>query len=357
MTSEAAPDPSVGVRMHGATLTLEADRPALIEYATHHLASLALGPVEAPDLSVRCRWSEGDWDPEQNPFTPDGPLDVIGKRMLGSPSELVWLDTLRMEGLQLRFQRAPEPWRFDVAYRYSPKVRKSGPVSEYEYKRYFSLMSYLVYYPLIWFLERTRGWVALHASALATPSGGVIIGGLGGVGKTTTCIALLARPGVSLMAENLVFTDGTFVYPCYEPIRLDENSLAVLGDDLRGLAPMPFPEGLKKKTLYHLVDPPAQRIEAAALFLPEFSQRSRVTALDPESTVEKLIAINRLTRELDDYGWYASALEMHWPLAGQSARRGEVLRSFTQRARCFALGIDRGAGVGRVVDDILGSLR
>ncbi|TMQ70246.1 MAG: hypothetical protein E6K81_13095 [Candidatus Eisenbacteria bacterium] len=38
-------------------------------------------------------------------------------------------------------------------------------------------MSYLVYYPLLWFLRRTRGLEPLHASALDADAGGVLIGG------------------------------------------------------------------------------------------------------------------------------------------------------------------------------------
>jgi hypothetical protein len=343
----------LGVRMHGATLNLEVDRPALLEYAAQHLAGLAGEPVRSPDLRVRCRWSEGDWDRESNPFPPNGPLDVIGKRMLGSPSELVWLDTLRMPGLQLRFRREDHGWLFDIAYRYSPKVRKSGPVPEYEYKRFFSLMSYIVYYPLMWYLERTRGWVTMHASALATRDGGIVIGGVGGVGKTTTCVALLARPDVSLVAENLVFTDGKLVYPCYEPIRLDDQSLALLGDDLKGLKPMTFPDGLKKKLLFHLGVPPSEKMAPSAMFLPEFSNRRHVTPLEADLASEKLLAMNRLTRELDDYGWYAAALDLHWPKAGHAAARCDVLRRFARETPCFSLGIDRSAGVAAVVDDIL----
>src|SRR5206468_2983173 len=159
-----------------------------------------------------------------NPFPTDGPLNVIGKRMRGNAGELVWLDTLRRQGLQLRLRRDGSRWRLDVAYRYHPKPKYAHMLEEYRYTRYFALMSYLVYYPLMWILGRTRGFTPLHASALDSERGGILIGGLGGVGKTTTCVALLRRPGLSLVAENLVLTDGEFVYPCYEPARLDERS-------------------------------------------------------------------------------------------------------------------------------------
>ncbi len=344
----------LGVTMHGVTLTLEADHPPLIAYAAEHLHEQVTPPTTSSDLTVKCFWSQGEWDAEDNPFPSNGALDVIGKRMLGNGDELIWLDTLRMKGLQLRFRRAHGNFFFDVAYRFHPKKEKLESVADYEYKRYFSLMSYLVYYPIMWYLENFRGWTMMHVSALSSERGGILIGGLGGVGKTTTCVALMQRPGISLIAENLIFTDGEFIYPCYEPIRLDEGSLAMLGENPKGLQRMLFPEGLKEKWLFHfqLRETPEQA-RPKVIFLPQFSSRRYVRPISPESATEKILAMNRLTRELDDYFWYASALNMTWPKAGISSHRIEVVRRFCERVRCYELGIDRQAGVPAVVEDIM----
>lgn len=347
---------SLGVCMHGVTLTLESNHAPLIAYAAEHLNGLAGAPEKTPNMVVRCAWSQGEWEAQANPFPADGALNVIGKRMLGNEHELIWLNTLRLPGLQLRFSREHGALIFDVAYRYHSQRIDTMP--EYEYTKYFSLMNYLVYFPLIWYLENFRDWTILHASALASANGGIIIGGLGGVGKTTTCVALLRRPGVTLVSENLIFTDGNYIYPCNEPIRLDAGSLAMLGENPQGLVPMAFPEGLKKKWFFHLrTNEQLQKVKPAALFLPQFAARRFVTPLTSELAAEKMVAINRLTRELDDYSWYAAALEMHWPNIGQARTRLEVLRRFAENVRCFELGIDRSAGVEAVVEDIWGSLQ
>ena len=347
------PPGTIGVSMHGVTLVLDADHAPLAAYAREHAGSLAQAPAGVPDLEVFAHWSAGDGATDA---LGDGAgLDVIGKRMCGSRDELVWLDPLRMKGLKLRFRRLGPRWRFDVHYHYTPKPQDKLRRDE-EYKRYFSLMSYLVYYPLMWRLERVRGLVPLHASALASPRGGIVIGGLGGVGKTTTCIALLRRPGIALVSENLVFTDGAALYSCDEPVRLDRTSLELLGEVPAALAAMPYPDGLKDKELFHAVAPRAGPVEPRAVFLPVFSDRRGLRRLSPEVAAEKFAAMNRLTRELDDYGWYTSALDLHWPEPGSSARRVEALRRLAERTCCFELGIDRAAGVEAVVDDILQAL-
>src|SRR2546426_3557276 len=296
----------IGVAMHGATLALETGHAPLAAYAREHLGRLAVPAAGAPDLEVCAHWSEadGEADPAENG---DG-LDVIGKRMRAGSDELMWLDPLRMKGLELRFRRLGARWRFDVHYRYSPRSAEKLRPHE-EYKRYFSLMSYLVYYPLMWRLERARGFVPLHASALAGRGGAIVIGGVGGVGKTTTCIAMLRRPGIALLSENLVFTDGASVYACEEPVRLDPGSLELLGGVPPALTPMTFPEGLKEKELYHVVSPRDGGVAPWGVFLPRFSGGRGARRLPAGIAVEKFAAMNRLTRELDDYAWYSAALD------------------------------------------------
>ncbi|MCG8605371.1 hypothetical protein MJD09_10270 [bacterium] len=347
----------IGIRMHDITLSLEADNPRLLSYAGQHLHGLVEPPVENPDLKVRAYWKEVPWNPLANPFATNGNMNIIGKRMLGNDDELVWLNTLRMRGLQLRFCGAGGQELSEVAFFFHPKKTKLKEWPEYEYKKYFSLMSYLVYYPIMRHLELKRGWAVLHASALATQDGGILIGGLGGVGKTTTCVALMQHAGVKLISENLVFTDGECVFPCHEPIRLDESSLSLLGPRAQGLRRMVFPEGLKKKWLYN---PDTQslptRTRAQLLLLPQFSEKRFVREIAPELAVEKLISANRLTRELDDYGWYTAALEMHWPRTGQGRGGLGAISRLLSRVHCFEIGIDRKAGVGAVVKDILNTV-
>ena len=350
--------PSLGVRMHGVDLNLHAEHAPLIDYAREHLggaSGLATEPLAEPDLEVRCLWSEGERDDTSNPFPADPTLERIGKRMLGNPDTLVWLDLQRMLGLQLRVRRDGRRWRFDVAYRYHPGVKHRHELREYEYKKFFSLMSYLVYYPVFWHLERTRGCALVHAASLGTGMGAVLVGGLGGVGKTTLSMALGQQPGFTLGAENLSLTDGVSVLPCHEPIRLDPNSIRLLGD-VRGLTPMAFPSGLKEKHLFH-VRPAAMDAPWAprALYLPHFSAR-RVTRLSAGEAAERFLAMNRLTLEVDDYTWFASALDLHWPSPGLTARRTSAVEALTRRAACFLLGVDPTAGVDAAVADVLGSL-
>ena len=348
----------IGVSQHNVSINISSNNPKLVAYAREHLGGLARLPLAAPDIEVRCEWREQSWQPENNPFPHSEEYCIYGKRMLGKKNELIWLNTLRMKGLQLRFRRENGRFLFDVVYSYHPKKEKILSLPDYEYKKYFSLMSYIFYYPLFWYLENFRNWTLIHASALDTAYGGVLVSGLGGVGKTTTCVALLQHTGARLISENIVLTDGELLYPCYEPIRLNPDSIDMLAEKFNGLRKMAFPQGLKDKSLYHFdIHNVPVAVRPAALFLPVFSPRRYVEYLPENIAVEKMLAANRLTLEIDDYYWYASALELTWPKVGQMNMRPKVLSMLTEKSQCFELGIDRTQGVEAVVKDIMGSMK
>ena len=92
----------------------------------------------------------------------------------------------------------------------------------------------------------------MHASGIDLDGQGIVIGGVGGVGKTTTGVSLLAQEGTRLVSENLIFYDAERIYSCYEPIRLDDASVELLGARRAMLAPAEIPDGANHKNLYHV---------------------------------------------------------------------------------------------------------
>ncbi|MCA9742700.1 MAG: hypothetical protein H6695_09170 [Deferribacteres bacterium] len=348
----------IGVSQHNVSINISSNNARLVKYAREHLRGLARQPLAAPDIDVRCQWIEQEWQPEQNPFEGGNGYSFYGKRMLGKRNELIWLNTLRMKGLQLRFRRENGRFLFDIVYSYHPKRENIESQADDEYRKYFNLMNYIFYYPLFWYLENFRNWTPLHASALDTAYGGVLVGGPGGVGKTTTCLALLQHTGARLISENIVLTDGQLLYPCYEPVRLNNDSIDTLSEKFSGLHKMSFPENLQTKSLYHFdIQNVPVAVQPTSLFMPEFSDERFIERMPSDIAVEKLLAANRLALEIDDYYWYASALEMTWPKVGQMHMRSKVLAMLINKAQCFTLGIDRTQGVEAVVKDIMGSMK
>ncbi len=344
----------IGVQLHGVALNLRCNYGEQLQYVVSFLGDCVREPWERPDLEVEGNWltPSREEDIDRPVFDVTG-LDAYGKRMHLSADQLVWSNTHRDKNLQLRFRRAACPV-FDVAYLYRPSPKKLARFPDYERKKFFDLMQYLVLFPLAWHLRRTRGWELIHASAVAAGERGVVIAGPGGAGKTTTCIALVTKAGMRLVTENLVFCDGDHIYPVCEPIRLTGESLDLLGDAADRL--QPFNGGLKHKAMFL---PPVEAnppgIRPALVFLPRFSSAGYVRAIPPPEACDIILATNLLTLELNDFYWYAAALDLLWP--GENHAAEKRVHRLTRTTPCFSLGIDRSAGVGPVVDRILECLQ
>jgi len=345
----------MGIELHGVRLNLSCNFDELFEYVQHLLGPDVRPVWESPDIEVGGTWRTGAPTAEESPFPDEGGEEGFGKRMRLSQDELVWFDTHRDKDLQLRFRRHGTATSFDVDYWYHPSSKKLAKFPDYLQRKFFTLTRYLVHFPIAWHLARTRGWVLVHASAVAAGDEAIMVAGPGGAGKTTTCVGLIGRPGVRLVTENLLFTDGDHVFPLLEPIRLTDESLALLDErQLRALDPLGVAGGSKHKSLFHLPhDPAAPPARPVALFIPRFTDHGFVKPMPAGVACEIVNASNRLTLELNDYDWYTAALDLLWPEPGLAARQVDVLRRLTEGTSCYALGIDRSAGVSAVVDRIV----
>ncbi len=346
----------IGLMLHGIALNLSCNFEPLLEYLGRLLEPDVRPVWNTPDLEVTGTWrTEIPPSEDATPFTHDGVEQAFGKRMLLGHDALVWFNTHRDKDLQLRFRRRGEQMLFDVDYVYRPDPEKLARSPDYHQRKFFKLARYLVHFPVAWYLERARGWTLIHASAVAVDDEAVLVAGPGGAGKTTTCVGLMARPGVRLVSENLLFTDGRHVFPMREPIRLTDDSLALLGEQHRRmLVPLGLAGGAKGKSLFSVPDDHASwPLRPAALFVPRFTAPGSVRPIAPEVASELLWATNRLTLELNDFYWYTAALDLLWPAAGHAEQQSRVLARLTSHTPCYTLEIDRSAGVEAVVERVL----
>jgi hypothetical protein len=342
----------VGFSIYGVTLNLRCDYAELVDYLCRLLPGFVTSPSEVPDLEVNARWVPAPCERGVSLFG-GGTRNGVGKRMEMAADDLVWFNTHRDKDLQLRFRRGEHGPVFDVTYCFQPSRKKLAKYPNLKYKKFFDLLRYLVLFPVAWHLERTRGWCLVHASAVAAADRAILIGGPGGAGKTTTSLALVARNGMRLLTENLLFTDGTHVFPIIEPLRLTDEGLALLADDLTQLSPIELPGGLSKFMFWPAEIPTAQPARPVLFFLPEFSTDGFVRRIPADIAAEQITAVNRLTLELNDYYWYTAPLDFLWPQPGNAQRQLNVIKRLAATTACYALGIDRSAGVGPVVDRVL----
>lgn len=342
------------IEMQGVRLRVESEYGDLVDYVRMHLPDHVVDSTD-PHVTVNATWFDGpEVDESALEFPGQERLDRVGKRLLAGPDELVWTNTLRVKNLTLRFRREDDHMFVDARYWYAPRASKLESEPNYRFKKFFGLMSWFVFYPLAWYLEHFRGLYLLHASGIDIAGHGVVIAGVGGVGKTTTGVSLLAHEGTRLVSENLIFYDAERIYSCYEPIRLDDQSVELLGARRAILAECEIPDGANHKNVYHVRRSAVlDATPASALFVPRFTREASVRPLAAARAVEYLLAFNELTREVNDYQWFAATLNVAWPVLGSLERRAATIRGFVERMGCWELGIDRTQGVEPVVRAVL----
>jgi hypothetical protein len=96
-------------------------------------------------------------------------------------------------------------------------------------------------------------------------------------------------------------------------------------------------------------------VKAAKVFLARFSNHGFVKRIPPRQAYQVIQATNVLTLELNDYYWWAAALDLLWPELRVGAPQS--LLHLTQTTPCYLLGIDRSRGTQPVVEQILDCLR
>ncbi len=346
---------SIQLDMQGVRLQIATEYTDLLDYVRMHLPDHVSEAPGAPHVQINVRWLEGDGiDESALVFDGQEKLDRVGKRLLAGPNELVWTNLLRIKNLVLRFRMDGDQLCMDAIYHYSPRASKVEAEPNYRFKKFFGLMSWFVFYPLAWYLEHFRGIYLMHASGIDVAGHGIVIGGVGGVGKTTTGISLLAHEGTRLVSENLIFHDARNIYSCYEPIRLDDQSVELLGSRRQILAPAEIPDGANHKNVYHVRrSAVVDAVEASAVFVPRFTPHGYVRPLDAERATEMLLAFNTLTREVNDYQWFAATLNVAWPTPRSLEHRAATLRGLLENTAVYEIGIDRSQGVEPVVRAIL----
>ena len=216
-------------------------------------------------------------------------------------------------------------------------------------RTYAILIYYLVYFPLILYMERSRDWHPLHASAVAWPEGAVILAGLGGVGKSTLTLALLRDPLARLLSENLILHDQKQVYAFPEPIHLDAQSLALLGDVSGRISPTNQAYSHNRQS-YEL--PTWARVESAKPCLACFLCQGKESGLSPlgnETALEMILSADLLARELNEYSQQAAAFDLISPGIVSVQRRIAALKQLLASVVCYNLTVRPGEDLAAVV--------
>jgi hypothetical protein len=220
-------------------------------------------------------------------------------------------------GLQIKLRRKNNKLFLDAYFYHATARLKDKMFSHFKFNkisREFRLISftyYLVYYPFFYYLERFCGLCLLHAAAVEYNKIGVLIPGLGGIGKSTISLGSLASNGYRFISDNIILFNKEKIYPFPEYIGLDAKSLGMLAKLKDLLIPQKSIVFSHNRVYYHLKQSSTSReADPKYLFWLQLSNINQVLPLNKETCAKYLLNMNLLAKELREYYVIASAIDL-----------------------------------------------
>jgi hypothetical protein len=182
----------VDLQIAEACVRLRIAGPALVEPVVSALLHRRVIPSASPDLTILV------FDQASTGLAP-GILEALDRGGGSSSAITTWTDA----GLHLMYRREPMPSL--LGYDQSRNIALLWLSDAGEMPRWDRCRPLLQL--LHWWLAR-GGWQPVHAAAVCGAKGGVLIGGKGGAGKSTTALACL-RAGWRYAGDDYVLINST----------------------------------------------------------------------------------------------------------------------------------------------------
>jgi len=333
----------------GATFRFQTDAADLAAYATRHLAPLAAGAVSDPAVTTTLTWHDCQ-PPIEHSIERDmgAGIERVDRDIYTDGTTLHWfrVDDLRDLFLRLTWEDGRLDVHGDFYYRLgnSPlsdrirRLRRWSQRAALRRRRFTTLLYYLVYYPCWWWLEHVRDIHPIHAAAVMTDVGAILLAGASGVGKSTLAVALAMSPGARLLSDSFVLHHDDDLWAVREPILLDAWSRRWLGNAAERLQSIDGAFGLTRRG-YQL---PSDRLSdggrATIVLFPRRTSAPLVRRISSEQAHHRLSAADLIINDLRRYWAFAAVLEQ-LQLSGLGARRETHLARLVADVVCYDIGL------------------
>jgi len=335
------------VDLHGVSLELRSSETDFNDYAGRALAALGPASQRRPAILSRLEWLNGQ--PPRDLRAAFGSSDWerrLDRDLYFGGHTAYWLRIDDFTDLQMQITWSEG--RLEVTGRYYFQIGKSQQWESLRRlrhwhrhdvlraRRFSTLVYYLVFHPLLWWLSRFEGWHVLHAAAVARNGHAHVFAGLPGCGKSTLAVGALALPGVEMLSDNLLLTDGRRVRACPELLLLDEGSVVRVGTACSRLAKV-GDRRVYERDSYRADSIRLDALEPQTISVVHRSRRPEMRPLDPALAVDRIEAGNVLAKEVRRYRIMAQVLDLLAKTRTPDERA--ILCSLTRQAPCFEGGV------------------
>lgn len=305
---------AVAIELHGVRVRIESELPAFLDYVRVALEPYLVDDKGQFEIRSKLEWRDGvpPRKSGQEAVAAGGFEPLIWTRR---PDRDLYIGQAGAQWLRiddfpdLQMQLAMKGESVEIAGRYFFHVASGGAVEslqrlrhraqldELRGRRFSTLLYYLFYHPLLWWLSRGAGWQVLHGGAIATPAGAVVLAGMPGCGKSTLSVAMLADERHRMLSDNLVLHDGRNVMACPELLLLDETSRRLAGAGAARLVAT-GERRVYARDAYRIADVELAPQPAAALLHVERASDFALRPLDPAESAARLRAANTMAKEV-----------------------------------------------------------
>ena len=343
---------SAAFELHGIRVRLESELPAFIDYARAALEPWQVEDSGRFDIRSRLQWRDGLPPGKGGKDAKDtGGFDAMvwtrrpDRDLYVGEAGAQWLRIDDFPDLQMELAMKGESVELTGRYFFHlaagsgaeslQRLRHRSQLEEMRGRRFSTLLYYLFYHPLLWWLSRGAGWQVLHGAAVATPIGAIVLAGMPGCGKSTLSVAMLADPRHRMISDNLVLHDGVNAMACPELLLLDENSRRLAGTGAARLVAT----GEKRvfaRDAYRIADVELSPQPIAALLHVERASEFALRPLDASESAARLRAANTMAKEVRRIAIMNEVLDVvsgarRYDEATAAARLAEAVPSFELR--------------------------
>jgi len=351
---------SISISIQDVSITIKSNNIEFVDYLNKHFHSISR-KSENPDIAVFLNWQESIYkNAKPYEFKNLQDLKIIGRRILIGDNNIVWNEIGEIRGLKLHIlydNKVEVRACYDLnlskflAKRFYKQVVRRRSFRRYKEDIYEGLTYYLVYYPILFQLER-RYLFPLHGSALTFEGKSILMPGLPGVGKSTLCLAFLSYKNSMFISDNIVLYDDRKIYSFFEPIRLDRTSLGLLPDKGKTLVEMGI-ESYYGRHSYRVEDNKTiNEIVPEFLIIPCRADENGLTQISSEQAVQLILDFNRIAGEINSYFTYSSVQNMCLKKESIDLARVESLYKLVDNLKCYLLFVKSNCPMEAIIKQI-----
>ena len=168
-------------------------------------------------------------------------------------------------------------------------------------------------------------------------------------GKTDEELLNSSNENSKFVSDNIVLYDEDKVYPCFEPIRLDDNSISLMPDKGRKLVSMNIDSCYGRASYCVNENDTIQEMIPEILIIPCRADTGSLVEISYQDAAQLCMDFNRIAGETNSFLTYSSVQNMHFQKSGLDTSMLSTLHTLTKKLKCYMLTMKENTSIDKVL--------